>query len=243
MPRGTLILDGLWHCLCPSFSLDTLAHSAPPIIRKTRRPRVPFVSSTSAPAWRRLSSLTANPQKHDAEGDHKQDAIDNNTPRPQRRASRYSHQHNTRAPRPSRVPDTLKRKPTARLETRLQEIVATRPTVVSAVQILRALIRDRHVRPDTRHYKALILANTDAERGSPENVRELLSEMEANRITADSGTLHAALQVRVISIPSFPEGNANATEMLTANLMARSLRFIRTMYCDRKSYIRYEIDG
>ncbi|PLB47877.1 hypothetical protein P170DRAFT_410235 [Aspergillus steynii IBT 23096] len=200
MPRRTLILDGLWHCLCPSFNPDTLVRSAPPIIRKARRPRVPLVSghSTSAPSWRCLSSLTPKPQDYDAEKEHKPEAIENDTPRHDKRASSHPHRQNNRAPKPSRVPDTLKRKPTARLETRLQEITAKRPRVVSAVQILRTLIRDRHVRPDTRHYKALILANTDSERGSPENVRELLSEMEANGITADSGTLHAALQVLAV---------------------------------------------
>jgi pentatricopeptide repeat protein len=60
------------------------------------------------------------------------------------------------------------------------------------------LIRDRHVRPEVRHYRALILANSDAERGSPEVVRQLLSEMEKNGIPADSGTLHAALQVLAV---------------------------------------------
>lgn len=199
MPRRTLILDGLWHCLCPSFNLDTLVHSAPPIIRKTSRPRVPIVSGNSAlpPTWRCLSSFTAKHQDHDAEMAHNSASIENESPRLDNRASSPPHRHKNRSPRPSRVPDTLKRNSTARLENRLQEITVKRPNVVSAVQILRTLIRDRHVRPDTRHYKALILANTDSERGSPENVRELLSEMEANGITADSGTLHAALQVRV----------------------------------------------
>ncbi|KAI9042883.1 pentatricopeptide repeat protein [Aspergillus affinis] len=155
-------------------------------------------NSTSAPAWRCLSSLTANHQEHNAEKERKPEENENDTPRSRKRASRQSRRPNTRAPGLSQVPDTLKRKPTARLEAQLQELTAKRPKVVGAVQILRALIRDRHVRPDTRHYKALILANTDSERGSPENVRDLLSEMEANKITADSGTLHAALQVLAV---------------------------------------------
>ncbi|KAH8424700.1 pentatricopeptide repeat protein [Aspergillus melleus] len=200
MPRGTLLLDGLWHCLCPSFSLDTFAHTASPIIRKTRRPRFALVpgNSTSAPAWRCLSSLTANHQEHNAEKERKPEENENDISRSRKRASRQSRRQNNRAPGLSQVPDTLKRKPTARLEAQLQELTTKRPKVVGAVQILRALIRDRHVRPDTRHYKALILANTDSERGSPENVRDLLSEMEENKITADSGTLHAALQVLAV---------------------------------------------
>lgn len=53
----------------------------------------------------------------------------------------------------------------------------------------------RHVRPGVRHYRALILANADPERGSPDVLRGLLKEMEDKGIPADSGTLHAALQV------------------------------------------------
>lgn len=65
----------------------------------------------------------------------------------------------------------------------------------ATTQLLRALIRDRHLKPTARHYKALMLANTDTVRGSPDAVRRLLEEMEDNDIAADSGTLHAALRV------------------------------------------------
>jgi uncharacterized protein (UPF0147 family) len=82
------------------------------------------------------------------------------------------------------------------LETRLQYVTEKKPNIRHITQILRLLIRDRHVRPNARHYKALIIANTDNERGSPQVVRELLEEMESNGVTADSGTLHGALQVR-----------------------------------------------
>ncbi|KAJ5053126.1 hypothetical protein NUH16_010186 [Penicillium rubens] len=73
-----------------------------------------------------------------------------------------------------------------------------KPNIRHITQILRLLIRDRHVQPNARHYKALILANTDNERGSPQLVRGLLEEMENNGITADSGTLHGALQVLAV---------------------------------------------
>lgn len=79
-----------------------------------------------------------------------------------------------------------------------------KPNIRHITQILRLLIRDRHVQPNARHYKALILANTDNERGSPQLVRGLLEEMENNGITADSGTLHGALQVGTIQLkPSY----------------------------------------
>ncbi|RLL98597.1 hypothetical protein CFD26_105161 [Aspergillus turcosus] len=96
------------------------------------------------------------------------------------------------------VPKNLEERSTPELENRLQELATGSPKILSASQILRILIRDRHVRPEVRHYRALILANSDAERGSPEVVRQLLSEMEKNGIPADSGTLHAALQVLAV---------------------------------------------
>lgn len=69
------------------------------------------------------------------------------------------------------------------------------PGFVGTIEALRALIRDRHVKPRARHYKAMIQANTDNTLGSVNSVHHLLQEMEDNDITADSGTLHAALQV------------------------------------------------
>ncbi|RHZ51343.1 pentatricopeptide repeat protein [Aspergillus thermomutatus] len=96
------------------------------------------------------------------------------------------------------VPKNLEERSTPDLENRLQELATGSPKILSASQILRILVRDRHVRPEVRHYRALILANSDAERGSPEVVRQLLSEMEKNGIPADSGTLHAALQVLAV---------------------------------------------
>jgi hypothetical protein len=67
---------------------------------------------------------------------------------------------------------------------------------LATTQVLQALIHDRHVEPRARHYKAMIQANTDITAGRPHAVRQLLEEMEDNNIAADSGTLHAALQVR-----------------------------------------------
>ncbi|RAK97193.1 pentatricopeptide repeat protein [Aspergillus ibericus CBS 121593] len=99
---------------------------------------------------------------------------------------------------PPGVPKYFKHIPSQRLENRLQERVPRHPRVLSATQILRVLILDRHIRPEMRHYRGLIFANSDPERGSPHAVRALLKEMEENGIPTDSGTLHAALQVLAV---------------------------------------------
>ncbi|KAJ5753450.1 uncharacterized protein N7511_007603 [Penicillium nucicola] len=97
-----------------------------------------------------------------------------------------------------KVQDDLLKKPDSALEALLQHMADKQPNLRHTTQVLRLLIRDRHIRPTARHYKALILANTDCERGSPDIVRGLLREMEENGITADSGTLHGALQVLAV---------------------------------------------
>jgi hypothetical protein len=61
--------------------------------------------------------------------------------------------------------------------------------------ILRELVYQRNVRPEARHYKALVLANVSAENGSVMNVRNILEEMEREGVKKDSGLLHAVLRV------------------------------------------------
>lgn len=98
------------------------------------------------------------------------------------------------------VPENLAGLSTAKLEMKLEELSIESPNVNSASQILRILVRDRRIRPGVRHYRALILANSDAKHGSPGVLRALLEEMEEHGIPADSGTLHAALQVCTLKV-------------------------------------------
>jgi len=66
--------------------------------------------------------------------------------------------------------------------------------------VLQELLWRRNVRPEARHYKALILANAGAEAGTAINVRSLLEEMEREGVRVDSGVLHAALRVCMPSV-------------------------------------------
>lgn len=215
-PRG-IIVDGLWHCLCPSFNPTTFKNAAilSATLRQTQPARaVKTASVYSRPALARRSYSTndkkdegkletsklessKNSLTQDAQGlkteEQAKEETQNEAP-PELKFKRVT------ARKPLRttfgVPKDLEQRSTGNLENLLQDSVSKSPSVHSATQILRILIRDRHVRPEVRHYRALILANTDARYGSPENVRNLLKEMESSGIPADSGTLHAALQVR-----------------------------------------------
>ncbi|GAD94536.1 pentatricopeptide repeat protein [Paecilomyces variotii No. 5] len=210
-PRG-LMVDGLWHCLCPSFNLSTFRNAAAvsTSLRGTRPLRAiktASVRSQSAFTQRAYSTNLASdgsytgssnlessgvPHTYESKQEEEQarERIQNEAP--ELKFKRISIRKPLRAT--FGVPKDLEKQSTADLENLLQELVTQSPNIRGATQILRILIRDRNVRPEVRHYRALILANTDARYGSPENVRNLLKEMETNGIPADSGTLHAALQ-------------------------------------------------
>lgn len=208
MSRKAIVLDGLWYCLCPSFTSRPLICARTPLLRGKRNNYFPGIlaGTISASPRRCLSSnsaraLQSNRSIHEGniQGNYQYASPEENQGSNSSNADETTeHNGDTTSPqrkRPPGSPKTLADRPTSYLENRLQDITATNPNIVSATQILRILIRDRHVRPDARHYRALILANSDAERGSPEVVRQLLAEMEENGIPADSGTLHAAIQV------------------------------------------------
>lgn len=216
MSRKALVLDGLWYCLCPSFTSRPLNCARTPFLRGKRSSYFPGIlagsisasprrclSNNSAKAFHGSRSVHEGSLRESREyvspeedQEHRPSNADEN---PEHNAGTLpgteSSSTSPQRKRPPGVPKTLADRPTSYLENRLQDITATNPNIVSTTQILRILIRDRHVRPDARHYRALILANSDAERGSPEVVRQLLADMEENGVPADSATLHAAVQV------------------------------------------------
>ncbi|KAJ9208829.1 hypothetical protein DTO021D3_46 [Paecilomyces variotii] len=216
MPHRGLIVDGLWRCLCPSFNpisfknATTLSASlrrtqslcavkSASVRSKSAFARRPYSTNPTHDATNvsqskleasNLSTLQDAHESKQEEGQAK-DESQNETP-PKLKFKRVMVRKPSRAT--FGVPKDLEQRSTTNLENLLQKLVAKSPNIRGATQILRILIRDRNVRPEVRHYRALILANTDARYGSPENVRNLLKEMENNGIPADSGTLHAALR-------------------------------------------------
>ncbi|KAF3482701.1 phosphatidylinositol 3,4,5-trisphosphate 3-phosphatase and dual-specificity protein phosphatase [Arthroderma uncinatum] len=100
--------------------------------------------------------------------------------------------------RQSKVLPDLIGKTNVNLENTLQNVVEKLPNHTAALKVVTELVRNRHVRPEVRHYRAMILANSQCIRGSAKQVRGLLDDMEKNGIVADSGTLHAALKALAI---------------------------------------------
>lgn len=221
MSQKTLILDGFWYCLCPSFNPNLLARSGFAFTSRKRplkRHNLPIspTSRISIPPRRwyynafgpgRGRQIELDPihntelgylslEEQDAFGltsqeDQPEDGNPAQSPKTAQSPTRTM-LLKKKVPEPLNV---LRTKPESYLEAKLQEIATKTPDMTRVMKILRVLIGERHVRPDVRHYRALILANCDSKRGSAAQVRSLLAEMEPNGIPIDSGTLHAALQV------------------------------------------------
>lgn len=185
MGRPPLTIDGLWYCLCPSFQPSSLHRVVAPLRsrQKVARRCLTSDSASSEVVFRRLKLTNATTKQNNdtiADLPDESDGHDRwSAPRPNR--------HHWQTPEPT-------------LEERLEEQSSQRRTEIPRIaSLLREIFRSRHVSPNSQHYKALILANIDRKRGSSEHVRELIREMEAKDITADSATLHAALEVSTCS--------------------------------------------
>lgn len=85
--------------------------------------------------------------------------------------------------------------PSGRLEEELSWRAHHRPNLKMIYDILQRLVKEYHIKPTTVHYEALILANCDPMHGSIDAVKELLREMESERIAIGASTYHAALRV------------------------------------------------
>lgn len=204
MSRRALVLDGLWYSLCPSFTRLALSRPSPLLKpRRCSKLRSPPTIRIATPTSRRhYSSEARKPvERFDIVVDtsvsenlqHAPPDSDPRSPSDEYPSNRWNTSTTSHLPVPKAYMG-LESKSESELETLLQSDKSA--GFFTTARVLRELIRDRHVEPRARHYKALILANADASCGKPSAVRSLLQEMEDNNIAADSGTLHAALQVR-----------------------------------------------
>lgn len=68
---------------------------------------------------------------------------------------------------------------------------------VRVYDVLKTLIQDRGEQPSRRHYQAMLLANTNAQHGSPAEVARILQQMEDDGLTLDSAAYHAIVKVKM----------------------------------------------
>jgi hypothetical protein len=81
------------------------------------------------------------------------------------------------------------------LEDELRWIARTRPDPKPIQDILRLLVKDRKIKPDSRHYEALVLGNCSAEHGSVDNVKSIMAEMEHEGLAISPSIYYAVLTV------------------------------------------------
>lgn len=168
------IVDGLWYCLCPSYRPIQL-HRSIRSINSARQTSRRCLSSASTTA----STRVPLGERHKHESSY---PAQNDFSRPNNPSSRNF--------------DELQSQSIGDLETQLEQSTSRgRIDISRTVAILKELLQRHRVTPTTRHYKAYLLTNIDRQHGSARNVRSLLGEMAKQGITADSATLHAALEV------------------------------------------------
>lgn len=179
MRSSPLTIDGLWYCLCPSF-------------RTSNRLRpLPILKSVRAATRRSLSSASAAAS---TESQH----LPHRSRKPQTTKDDADTRQKPLSSRPKRFQEDIQSLSVGDLESRLEHLSARKRTdIFKIVEILQLLLQKHHVSPTTRHYRAYILGNIHRRYGSSKNIRNLLREMEREGVTADSATLHAALEVNL----------------------------------------------
>ncbi|EFQ99497.1 hypothetical protein MGYG_08982 [Nannizzia gypsea CBS 118893] len=210
MSTRTVAIDGLWLCFRPSLGrwLSESPRQRFPADNAAPSPRRTFHSSPRC-AFSTTFNLrsVAEPANSSSSGEYTGEASQGqkhvssklNSATTLHRSLRPREQKTVRKLlRQSKIPSDLSQKTEANLENILQNAVDKLPNHNAALEVVTELVRRRHVRPQTRHYRAMILANTQCIRGSAKQVEALLNDMQENGIVVDSGTLHAALKALAI---------------------------------------------
>jgi hypothetical protein len=187
MTAGKLIIDGLWHCLCPSIETSTLLQT-----RKTLRisPNVPSIARKSPPL-RQCSVRSFVSAGTLAQGNSQQEPS---------WATGAENPHGTVRSA------SLRSEPSFAWKIRSnEELYETLPSIArkgyqhTVEGIVSYLVKEKEEKPSARMYAALILSNVNAKRGSAWNVQVLLDEMDAQRVQIDSGVVHATLKVNCLT--------------------------------------------
>lgn len=197
MSHKRLTANQLWQFLCPALNFQTPKRHISTVSTK-RRPRCSSVPLETTPRCLRIpkSSISAHSihqQSHPKQG---------HTGAPPRQLkhgriapSKEAQRLNEKSAKFREIVAAPENRPTESLENALLSFAKNFRDPEGVMQILQVLIRDRKIEPKARHYQALMLCNTNPQKGSSAVARDLLAEMEELRIPLNSDILHAALEV------------------------------------------------
>lgn len=181
MPLGKQAIDGLWHCLCPSFVALPLRHS--------RRFPAQWHATVQRPVHRTVTGRSCRPSTPEAPSS--------------REKPRQAHNiHSIHVSRPgSSAANHWNGTVLHELANHDAYEALRRASTTGNYEMVQALInllvRERHEAPSPQLYLALLLANTSPQRGSLEEVSNLLQEMDQSGIVLDSAMYHAVVKVRI----------------------------------------------
>lgn len=221
MSGSKFIADGLWHCLCPSYTSTAFAYGSSTI---TRRPRPAFQCLSGKTSIRRQYSSQARLEAFAPIEDVKEDGNAESLFQPHQSVPNEVQPRSAKAPifdvwAPLAPIDDDKTQPRLRpavntkLRTRgidralnaeeestptlyeLARAAASRGARDEVVAIVEHLVRDRKEAPNLRLYGALILCNVDPDTGAAWRVASLLDEMQKEGLTLDVGLCHDVLKV------------------------------------------------
>lgn len=211
-----LIVDGLWHCLCPSF--DAAA------VTTTRSLRKPFTIHSSRPKPRRLQlchsksiHTTSHPQAIQYSAlptPYISPTANDLTPRDHARQRHFPNppksvaeiaeesaidkaliQHYVLPDGRRILADSLHYIPVEQLHDVLRHLRNEASALIRVKDLVRHLVKERNQKPCLLYYDSLIRVNADAAYGSAETVNQLLQDMARHGIVGDSSLFHSVLQV------------------------------------------------
>lgn len=183
MPPVIQPIDALWHCLCPSFTpvsttsirIFTQLHSRQPL-GGLHSAAHKFNTGLQHPLNPPILRLYPRRRRTDA-----------------LQSSLHTRRNAIKSNDCTRPLGTTKKTKSSRYEELRR--ASNKGEYLQVQEIVRELIEEGAESPNARLYTALLLANADAECGSPTKVQRLLQEMEDEGVHTDSATYHAVLKV------------------------------------------------
>ena len=181
MQSGRTIVDGLWQCLCPLSSRPSLKG-------------VDAISPTGARSLIRCRKVQHHQTKTQSFRTKPQIR-----PQPLRQLTNLEAQQYTPW-KPFAVGQHVRDHARIRnldIASAYQELrrLAVKGDYTHIRDIVKILVKERGQKPNLRLYDALLLANTDHQRGSAGEVARILNEIGMESLVPDSATYHAALRV------------------------------------------------